>query len=68
MVLNLIALAMLALMFFNIRQKYTAVGRLEILHFFGIYSVAVVLEFFLVGGFIPMASQAYTVKNAEVFK
>ncbi|ORX91609.1 hypothetical protein K493DRAFT_339262 [Basidiobolus meristosporus CBS 931.73] len=55
----IIAILMTVVMIYNIRVKYTAVGRQEMLSFFYLYTVTVLLEFLLIGGFIPISSSVY---------
>ena len=59
LVIHVIALIMTAIMIFHIKSKYTAVGRKEIVLFFYMYAVSVILEFFLVSGIILTSLDAY---------
>ncbi len=59
LVIHLIALIMTAIMIFHIKSKYTAVGRKEIVLFFYMYAVSVILEFFLISGIILTSLVAY---------
>ncbi|KAI8619025.1 chitin synthase III catalytic subunit [Chytriomyces sp. MP71] len=54
-----IAILMTAVMIYNIRSKYVAVGRKEFVVLFYLYVATLVNEFLLVSGVIPMASGAY---------
>ncbi|BFZ64335.1 Chitin synthase, class 7 [Saitoella coloradoensis] len=53
------ALVMLAIMIFHVRQKYTAVGRKEILHFFFMFMALTILSLLLDAGVIPPSSPVY---------
>ncbi|ORX96039.1 hypothetical protein K493DRAFT_314688 [Basidiobolus meristosporus CBS 931.73] len=55
----IIAILITVVMIYNIRVKYTAVGRQEMLCFFYLYVLTVLLEFLLIGGIIPISSKAY---------
>ncbi|KAJ3231301.1 Chitin synthase, class 7 [Chytriomyces hyalinus] len=54
-----VALLMTGIMIYNIRSKYVAVGRKEIVVLFYMYVATIVNELLLVSGIIPMASEAY---------
>ncbi|KAJ3040676.1 Chitin synthase, class 7 [Rhizophlyctis rosea] len=55
LVIHLIALVMTCIMIYHIKSKFTAVGRKEIVMFFYMYLVTVILEFFVISGIIPTA-------------
>ncbi|KAI8610313.1 chitin synthase III catalytic subunit [Chytriomyces sp. MP71] len=57
--LQVIALLMTLTMIFYIRSKYTAVGRKEIVMFFYMYAVTLIVEFLLIGGIIPASTAVY---------
>ncbi|KAJ1547438.1 Chitin synthase, class 7 [Cladochytrium tenue] len=57
--IHIVALIMTAIMIYNIRSKYTAVGRKEIVSFFYMYAVTIILEFLLVSNIVPSASGAF---------
>lgn len=59
LVVNLVALIMTAIMIYYVKQKYTAVGRKEIVIFFYLYAFSQLLFFLLVSGFVPTATEAY---------
>ncbi|TPX58752.1 hypothetical protein SpCBS45565_g07923 [Spizellomyces sp. 'palustris'] len=59
LVIHLIALVMTGIMIYHIKTKYTAVGRKEIVMFFYMYFVTIVLEFFVISGIIPTAHSSY---------
>ncbi|KAJ3053428.1 Chitin synthase, class 7, partial [Quaeritorhiza haematococci] len=59
LVIHIIALFMTGIMIYHIKSKYTAVGRKEIVMFFYMYAATVILEFLLVSGIIPTASNVY---------
>jgi hypothetical protein len=50
---------MTAIMIYNIKSKYTAVGRKEIVVFFYFYAAVTLLEFFLYSGIIPISWPGY---------
>ncbi|KAJ3089177.1 Chitin synthase, class 7, partial [Physocladia obscura] len=54
-----VALVMTAVMIYNIKSRSFAVGNKEISFLFYMYAATILLEFFLVSGFIPMASFVY---------
>ncbi|KAK9722086.1 Chitin synthase, class 7 [Basidiobolus ranarum] len=56
----IIAILVTVVMIYNIRVKYTAVGRQEMLCFFYLYTLTVILELLLIGGFIPISSEVYS--------
>jgi len=53
---------MTAIMIFNVKTKYTAVGRKEMVIFFYLYMIVVLLDMLLVTGIIPAASVVYPVR------
>lgn len=55
----LIALLMTGIMIWNVKRKYTAVGRKEMVIFFYLYLITTLLEFLLVSGAIPAANAVY---------
>ncbi|TPX39234.1 hypothetical protein SeMB42_g06398 [Synchytrium endobioticum] len=59
LVIYLIALIMTGIMIYNIKAKYTAVGRKEIVIFFYMYAATILVELLLVSGIIPTASAPY---------
>ncbi|CAG8504366.1 340_t:CDS:2 [Paraglomus occultum] len=60
LIIHVIALIMTTIMIIHIKSKYTAVGRKEIVMFFYSYMLLTFLEFLLVSGIIPTASNAYS--------
>ncbi|KAJ1560551.1 Chitin synthase, class 7 [Nowakowskiella sp. JEL0078] len=52
LVIHFVAIVMTAIMIYHIKNKYTAVGRKEIVMFFYMYILCVVLEFILVSGLV----------------
>ncbi|KAJ3407519.1 Chitin synthase, class 7 [Chytridiales sp. JEL 0842] len=60
LVIHIIALIMTGIMIYNIKSKYTAVGRKEMVVFFYMYALTTLVEFFLVSGIIPSASVVYS--------
>lgn len=69
LIIHVVAMIMTAIMIYNIKSKYTAVGtaclliigRKEIVIFFYLYLGLTLLEFLLEGNFIQMSSAAYPV-------
>lgn len=59
LVILLIALIMTFIMILNIKSKYTAVGRKEILFFFYLYSATILTEFLVLSGIIATATNLY---------
>ncbi|KAJ3171729.1 Chitin synthase, class 7 [Geranomyces variabilis] len=59
LVIHLIALFMTGIMIYHIKTKYTAVGRKEIVMFFYMYFVTIVLEFLTISGIVQTAHAAY---------
>ncbi|KAK9480251.1 chitin synthase III catalytic subunit [Lipomyces japonicus] len=57
--INIGALIMSAIMIFNVRQKYTAVGRKEILSFFYLYVILTMISLCVDCGVVPPASSPY---------
>lgn len=57
--INIIALGVLALMIFNIRTKFTAIGRKEILDFFGMYLFLTALSLITDSGIAPPGSPGF---------
>ncbi|KAK9764707.1 Chitin synthase, class 7 [Basidiobolus ranarum] len=55
----LVALIMTVIMIYNIRMKYTAVGRKEMVLFFYLYATTVLMEMLLITGIIPIGSSVY---------
>ncbi|ORX91197.1 hypothetical protein K493DRAFT_355903 [Basidiobolus meristosporus CBS 931.73] len=54
-----VALIMTIIMIYNIRMKYTAVGRKEMVMFFYLYASTVLMEMLLITGIIPIGSGVY---------
>jgi len=59
LIIHVVSLVMTAIMIYNIKSKYTAVGRKEIVIFFYLFMVVTLLEFLLEGNFIQMYTSAY---------
>ncbi|KAI8804165.1 chitin synthase III catalytic subunit [Cladochytrium replicatum] len=59
LVIHFVALVMTAIMIYHIKNKYTAVGRKEIVMFFYMYMACIVVDFFLISGIIPISSSVY---------
>ncbi|KAJ3201192.1 Chitin synthase, class 7 [Entophlyctis luteolus] len=59
LVVDFIALVMTAIMIYNIKSKYIALGSKEICMFFCAYAASILFEILLISGIIPMASPAY---------
>ncbi|KAL1923531.1 uncharacterized protein VTP21DRAFT_8511 [Calcarisporiella thermophila] len=59
LIIHIIALIMTSIMIYHIKSKYTAVGRKEMVMFFYLYMITTFLEFLLVGGIIPTATNVY---------
>ncbi|KAK9453643.1 chitin synthase III catalytic subunit [Dipodascopsis uninucleata] len=57
--IQIAALAVTGMMVFNIRSKYTAVGRKEMLQFFYLYAVLTVISMCVDCGVVPPASSPY---------
>lgn len=57
--INVGGLAVIAIIIFNIRTKYTAIGRREILDFFGLFMVLLALSLVIDSGVVPPGSGAY---------
>lgn len=57
--INIAALAVIAIMIFNIRTKYTAIGRKEILDFFFMYLILTALSLVIDSGVVPPGSGPY---------
>ena len=53
------ALVMTLIMVLHVRNKYTAVGRKEILHFFYLYMALTIVSLILDAGVVPFASPVY---------
>lgn len=58
--INIGGLAVIGIMIYNIRTKYTAIGRREILDFFGILLVLTMLNLVIDCGVVPPGSGAYS--------
>ncbi|ORZ33232.1 chitin synthase III catalytic subunit [Catenaria anguillulae PL171] len=59
LVVYIIALIMTLIMIYHIKSKYTAVGRKEIVMFFYLYLILVIVEFVLVSNIVPSATPPY---------
>ncbi|KAI9017837.1 chitin synthase III catalytic subunit [Gaertneriomyces semiglobifer] len=59
LVIHLIALIMTGIMIYHVKTKYTAVGRKEIVMFFYMYFVTIILEFLVVSGIVQTAHSSY---------
>ncbi|KAJ9069135.1 Chitin synthase, class 7 [Entomophthora muscae] len=59
LVMQICALGMTIVMIYNIKTKYTAVGRKEMVMFFYLYMLTLALEFVSVSGIIPAASSLF---------
>ncbi|ORX87844.1 hypothetical protein K493DRAFT_237240 [Basidiobolus meristosporus CBS 931.73] len=54
-----VTLIMISIMIYNIKVKYTAVGRKEMVLFFYFFTMSTVLEMLLITGIIPTGSNVY---------
>jgi Chitin synthase export chaperone len=61
LIIILIALVMTFIMIYNIRRKYTAVGRKEMVLFFYAYAVNLVFDFLLLSNIVPIGASLYPV-------
>lgn len=59
LIIDIIALFMTIIMIFHIRSKYTAVGRKEMVLFFYLYFLLIILDFITISGIIPISSVVY---------
>lgn len=59
LVVIIVAVIMTAIMIYHIKTKYTAVGRKEMVIFFYMYFVTIIIEFFVISGIIQFASKPY---------
>ncbi|KAI8342676.1 chitin synthase III catalytic subunit [Chlamydoabsidia padenii] len=59
LMIDLITIGMTAVMIYNVKTKYTAVGRKEITMFFQLYLITMLLEMLLVSNIIPSSSSLY---------
>ncbi|KAI9295711.1 hypothetical protein K502DRAFT_337476 [Neoconidiobolus thromboides FSU 785] len=57
--MQIVALLMTIVMIYHIKTKYTAVGRKEMVLFFYLYLLTIVMEFIVVSGLVATASPAY---------
>ncbi|EPZ33277.1 Chitin synthase III catalytic subunit domain-containing protein [Rozella allomycis CSF55] len=64
LVVHIIAIIMTLIMIYNIKSKYTAVGRKEMVQFFYLYLFLTIVEFLLLSNIIPTGSTAYNVITA----
>ncbi|KAI9345782.1 chitin synthase III catalytic subunit, partial [Zopfochytrium polystomum] len=62
--IQIVALAMTAIMIYSIKSKYTAVGRKEIVTFFYMYAITTIVEFLLISNIIPTYTVAYQYMTA----
>ncbi|ANB12741.1 Chs7p [Sugiyamaella lignohabitans] len=53
------AIGVLVLIIFNVRSKYTAIGRVEILHFFYIFTALTMISLVIDAGVTPPGSPSY---------
>ena len=61
LVIHVAAVIMTVIMIYNIRSKYTAVGRKEMVMFFYGYLVCTIIEVLLLSNIIPAGSGIYNV-------
>ncbi|CDH50472.1 chitin synthase export chaperone [Lichtheimia corymbifera JMRC:FSU:9682] len=59
LIIDVVAIIMVGFMIYHIRSKYTAVGRKEIVMFFYMYLLTLILEMLLLTGIIPISSPVY---------
>ncbi|KAG2227071.1 hypothetical protein INT45_003801 [Circinella minor] len=59
LIIDVVAIVMVGFMTYHIRSKYTAVGRKEMVTFFYLYLLTLILEMLLITGIIPQSSPAY---------
>lgn len=57
--MGFIALIMTIIMIFHIKSKYTAVGRKEVVIFFYLYCIYIILEMIVSSGIVPMSASYY---------
>lgn len=60
-VIDIASIIMTLIMIRHIKRKYTAVGRKEIVLFFYMYAVCMILDLLLVSNFVPVGTNAYNV-------
>lgn len=68
---DIVAICMTCIMIFNVKSKYTAIGRKEIVVFFYMYFSNVILELMLLSNIVPFGSSVYPVncsQNCLVFR
>ncbi|KAJ1988732.1 Chitin synthase, class 7 [Dimargaris cristalligena] len=59
LIIDIVAVCMTIIMIYHIKTKYTAVGRKEMVMFFYLYLLTVILDFVLISGIIPTSSVVY---------
>ncbi|KAJ1909374.1 Chitin synthase, class 7 [Tieghemiomyces parasiticus] len=59
LIIDIVAVFMTIIMIYHIKTKYTAVGRKEMVMFFYLYLISIVLDFVLISGIIPTSSVVY---------
>jgi heme A synthase len=57
--MHIVALVMTSIMISHIKFKYTAVGRKEMVMFFYMYALTIIVDFLVVSGIIPFSSAVY---------
>ena len=61
--IHLVALVMTLIMILNVKSKYTAVGRSEMLWFLILYAFTTAIEFLVLSGVIATATDLYPVSR-----
>lgn len=61
--IDIAAIVMTLVMIYNIRRKYTAVGRKEMVIFFYMYALTIMLDFLLISNIVSSGSGAYKVSK-----
>lgn len=63
--MDLVAIIMSLIMIHNVKRKYTAVGRKEMVLFFYVYLLNVILDILLISNVITGTTGVYKVMNVE---
>lgn len=66
LIIHLAAMIMTCIMIYNIKRKYTAVGRKEMVLFFYAYLANVLLDFLLMSNIVSVGSTIYSVSIVSV--
>lgn len=65
LIIDIASIVMTLIMIRHIKRKYTAVGRKEIVLFFYMYAICMILDLLLAANLVPIGTKAYNVSTTS---